>query len=94
MTLVDISSSTVFDRDVVHEDCAFIADAVDVRRFTNHQAAVIDAWLHLADIIAHDEKNVWFLLLRGRLRTCRDNRGGACEQTEPEPSSHFHGCLL
>ena len=40
---------------------AFIADAIDVRRFADHQPAVIDARLHPSDVIAHDEENVGFL---------------------------------
>src|SRR6478735_5943693 len=49
---------------VRHEDAAFVSDAVDVRRFPDHQAAVVDARLHDADVIAHDEQDVWFLVLR------------------------------
>ena len=49
-----------------HEDRAFIADAVDVGRLTNHQAAVIDARLHPADVVAHDEQDVGLVLLRDR----------------------------
>ena len=51
---------------VGHEDRAFIADAVDVGRLPDHQAAVIDTRLHPADVIAHDEKNVGLLLLLSR----------------------------
>jgi hypothetical protein len=52
--------------DVVHEDRAFLSDLVDVRRLADHQSAMIDARLHPADVIAHDEKDVGFLwLLRG-----------------------------
>ena len=39
------------------------ADAVDVGRLTDHQAAVIDARLHPADVVAHDEEDVGFLCL-------------------------------
>ena len=48
---------------VGHEHRAFIADAVDVGRFADHQAAVIDARLHPADVVAHDEENVGFGVL-------------------------------
>ena len=48
---------------VVHEDCALVPDAVDVRRFADHQATVVDARLHPADVIAHDEKDVGLLWL-------------------------------
>ena len=55
---------------VVHEDRAFVADAVDVGGFPDHQAAMVDARLHPADVVAHDEEDVGLLLLlRGR-RQC------------------------
>ena len=55
---------------IVHEDRTFVADAIDVGRFPDHQAAVIDARLHDADVVAHDEEDVGLLLLlRGR-RQC------------------------
>ena len=44
--------------DIVHEDRAFVADAVDVGRFPDHQAAMVDARLHPADVVAHDEEDV------------------------------------
>ncbi len=40
---------------VRHEDRAFVANAIDVGRFPDHQAAVINARLHEADVVAHDE---------------------------------------
>ena len=43
---------------ISHELCAFVADAVDVGRFADRQALVIDARLHPADVIAHDEENI------------------------------------
>ena len=46
---------------VVGEHRAFLADLVDVGRLSDHQAAMIDARLHPADIIAHDEEDVGFL---------------------------------
>ena len=49
---------------VVHEDAAFVCDPVDVRCFPDHQAAMIAARLHEADIIAHDEQDIGFLVLR------------------------------
>ena len=51
---------------VVGEHRAVVADLVDVGRFSDHQATVIDARLHPADVIAHDEKNVGLLLLLSR----------------------------
>ncbi len=56
---------------VGHEDRTFIADAVDVGRFPDHQAAVVDARLHPADVVAHDEEDVGLFLLRTRRALCR-----------------------
>jgi hypothetical protein len=42
------------------------ADPVDVRRFADHQALVVDARLHPADVVAHDEQDVGLLLRRLR----------------------------
>ena len=76
---------------IVHEDRTLLADAVDVRRFTHHQATVIDAWLHPADIVAHDEEDVGLclLLLRGCRARHRDG-GKECQHREPDHSSHAH----
>ena len=77
---------------VGHEDRAFVADAIDVGRLADHQAAVVDARLHPADVVAHDEEDVRFALrLRGR-RLRRTRRGNEHrEQTEPQHSKSFHG---
>ena len=48
---------------VVGEHRAFMTDLVDVGRLSDHQAAVIDARLHPADVVTHDEEDVRFLLL-------------------------------
>src|SRR4029079_16996393 len=57
-------------------------DAVDVGGFPDRQALVINAWLHPADVVSHDEENVGLSALRGsRCRcsesrqTCSENRG-------------------
>ena len=47
-----------------------LPDAVDVGRFADHQAAMVDARLHPADVIAHDEHDVGLLLLRRGRYTC------------------------
>ena len=47
---------------IVHEDRALLPDAVDVGRFADHQATVVDARLHPADVVAHDEQDVGLLL--------------------------------
>ena len=48
---------------VVGEDRALIPDLVDVGCLSDHQAAMIDAGLHPADVIAHDEEDVGLLWL-------------------------------
>jgi hypothetical protein len=40
---------------IVHEDCPVVSNAVDIRCLADHQAAVVDARLHDADVICHDE---------------------------------------
>ena len=56
---------------VGHEHRAFVADAVDVGRFADHQAAVVDARLHPADVVAHDEQDVGLVGLRDGRRANR-----------------------
>ena len=48
---------------IVREHRAFVADAIDVGRFADHQTTVVDARLHPADIVAHDEEDIGLLLL-------------------------------
>src|SRR6267142_1693230 len=43
---------------ISHEERAIVSDAVDVRRLANHQATMVDARLHNADVVAHDEDDV------------------------------------
>src|SRR5215469_1098104 len=69
--------------DIVHEDRTLIADAVDVRRLADHQAAMVDARLHPADVIAHDEEDVRLRLLRGCRSIRRYKSGEECKQSEP-----------
>src|SRR5881296_3309582 len=46
---------------LVHEGRTLMPDPVDIGSLANHQAAVIDARLHPADIVAHNEEDVRFL---------------------------------
>ena len=48
---------------VVGELRALETDAVDVGRFPDHKALMVDARLHPADVVAHDEEDVGLLLL-------------------------------
>src|SRR3954467_6873873 len=79
---------------IVHEDRTFVSDAIDVGRLTDHQAAVIDARLHDADVVAHDEQDVGLLfLLRGRRQARRRYRGDRGQQTEPDVFGYPHAWL-
>ena len=49
---------------VIHEDRALVPDAVDVGRFADHQTTMVNARLHPADVITHDEQDVGFLSRR------------------------------
>src|SRR5215467_11466228 len=88
------SGSATLHGDKVHENCTFITDAVDVRCFTDHQAAVVDARLHPADIIAHDEEDVGLLLLlRSRWYAHRCYQSDQRERAEPGVSGDVHDLL-
>ena len=54
-----------------------LRDPVDVRCFPDHQAAVIATRLHPADVIAHDEQDVGFLVLRLGRSDCAEKRSRA-----------------
>ena len=56
---------------VVREQRTFLADAIDVGRLADHQAAMVDARLHNADVVTHDEEDVGFLR---RLLLCHRRR--------------------
>src|SRR5260221_14392985 len=49
---------------VSHENRTLITDAINVGSFPDHEAAVIDARLHNADVITHDEEDIGLLLRR------------------------------
>ena len=53
---------------VAHELGALIGNAINVRRFAETQTSLVADDLHPADVIAHDEQDVWFLLLGCRRR--------------------------
>ena len=64
---------------VVHEPGALICDAIKIGRFAHPHTLLVAAQLHPADVVAHDEKDVWFL---GRL-LCGCRRAG-------RPSKRHH----
>ena len=55
---------------ICHEDRAFVSDAVDVRRLPDHQAAMVNARLHDADVVTHDEEDVGLLRRAARSPGC------------------------
>jgi hypothetical protein len=63
---------------VVREDRAFIADAIDIGRLADHQAAMVDARLVEADVVTHDEEDIGLLCLLCGCR--RDGRPGQRHQ--------------
>src|SRR5215211_7740647 len=74
---------------VIGEDRAFGGDAVDVGRAVAHHAAVVGADVPVADIVAHNDENVRFLLLReGRGR--RRHGGKRREQANVDASDDTH----
>ena len=74
------AGGTALHRRIVHEDAALLGDTVDVRRFADHPAAVIDLRLHQADVVAHDEQDVGFV--GGE---CRHGRQGQCHSKRHNP---------
>src|SRR5947208_11485282 len=67
---------------VGHHDRAFFRNPVNVGRFPDHQSAVITARLHPADIIAHDEQDIWFLVLRLGWDDRAEKRSGGYKQRQ------------
>ena len=62
---------------VGHELGALSPNSVDVGRFANHQTLMVDARLHPADVVSHDEQDVGLVrLCLRRCRARRDERGG------------------
>lgn len=57
----------------VREQRTLFRDAIDVRRFIAHHALVVGADVPEADVVAPDDEDVGFLLLRGR---------GECEHNQ------------
>ena len=46
----------------IGEHRAFLGDAVDVRRPVTHDAVVVATDIEPANVVGHDEENVWFLV--------------------------------
>jgi hypothetical protein len=67
-TNVDLTLLSV----VVHEDRGFFRDTVNVGCFPDHLTAMIATRLDQADVIAHDEHDAGFLVLRSQGGGCAD----------------------
>src|SRR5271170_3654696 len=59
---------------VVGEQCAFVGDAVNVGCSTSHHAAVVGAKIPDADVIAHNDNDIWFFALRLNRSGCPKKR--------------------
>ena len=59
---------------VIGEECTFLSDAVDVRRLVAHHTVAVDADVRYTDIIAQNDEDVGFLVLRLRWSACGDER--------------------
>jgi len=87
-------------RVIVGEDRTLLPNTVDVGRFAERQPAVVDADLHPADVVAHDEKDVGLRRRRlGERRTQKRGRGqqepsGRCTEPHPSEISSLHLCHL
>ena len=66
----------------VGEQRAFLGDAVDVRRLVAHHALVVGAEVEPADVVAPDDQDVRFLVLRLQWSACADKRSRGCQQAE------------
>ena len=69
---------------------ALFADAVDVRRLEAQHAAVVDAGVPPADVVAHDHQDVGLLGLRGRGHG-RQRQGH--ETTAPVVTARTPACM-
>src|SRR5262245_20548580 len=74
-------------RYVIHEHRALVGDAVDAGRLADHEAAMIHARLHPADVVAHDEQDVGLRLRKrvldrhraeGERHQCGEDRSPWC----------------
>src|SRR5215469_16903052 len=68
-------------RVVVSKPHAVGGELVEVRRLAGHDALMVSADVEPADIVTHDDKNIW-LGARRRLLRLRDGRLNACGRTE------------
>ncbi len=67
----------------VGEQRAFFGDAVDVGGFVTHHALVVGADIEPADVIAPDDKDVGFLVCRGRRQGGNHDGAHQCDRRQP-----------
>ena len=71
----------------VGEPRAFLGNPVDIRRLVPHDALVIGTRVEPANVVAHDDEDVGFLLLRLRLgetnRGEREHQGDGTQEAHP-----------
>jgi hypothetical protein len=70
-----------------------VCETVDIRRLAKADPTMIDAYLHPADVVAHNEKNIgpFRLLHPGRLG--RNGQTGRQRDANPEFPEFLHKCL-
>src|SRR6185369_12398450 len=64
---------------VVGEKHTFLGYLVEIRRPACHQAAMVSSNIPHADIVAHNDEDIWLGLLRSSLAV-KSHRGEACRQ--------------
>ncbi len=69
---------------IIREHRAFSRDAIDVGRTSTHHAAMVGADIPDADVVAHDDDNVWTLWRRLRLRAGRLGQGDRHQRRRPQ----------
>ena len=70
---------------IVGEQHAFLGQLVEVRRLAGHHVMAIGADVRYPDVIAHDDQNVGFLILRGSARSnCQPRDGSTDRQSEAQ----------
>src|SRR6476660_4745761 len=76
----------------VREQRAFLCDAVNIRRLVTHHALVVSADVPIADIVAPDDEDVGFLLLRRSGRSNEHQRTG--ERGRDRNALCFHSLVM
>ena len=67
---------------VVGEPHALAGELVEVRRLAGHDALVVGADVEPADVVTHDDEDVWFLVRRLNRSGCDEKCGRGYEQRQ------------